>query len=92
VDRPPRTRPPATLASLAAELGIGTITLAYVTDNDSAPSENVSADLVFARLRAAQPRIVNAIDRTLSAIPLDYQPRELIGAEHVDGVLGRVSA
>jgi 5'-methylthioadenosine phosphorylase len=39
---------------LAAELNIGTVTLAFVTDNDATPSaEPLTAELVFARLRIA---------------------------------------
>ena len=75
---------------LAAELGIGTVNLAYVTDNDAAPStEELSADLVFARLRDAQPRIVDAITAILAGIPDDYAPRDLIARSAIDGVLAR---
>lgn len=72
---------------LAAELGIGTVTLAYITDNDAAPSEDLSAELVFARLAAAQPRIVDAIERIVAGIPADYVARRPIGAAAVAEVL-----
>lgn len=75
---------------LAAELNIGTVTLAYVTDNDAAPSENLSAAAVFTRLKAAQPRIIRAIEQIVAAIPDDYAPRELIDPAEVSEVLGRL--
>lgn len=74
---------------LAAELSIGTVTLAYVTDNDSAPSENLSAALVFERLAAAQPRIVSSIAAIARAIPADYTARQLIDPGEVAAVLAR---
>lgn len=78
---------------LAAELGIGTVTLAYVTDNDATPaSEPVTADLVFARLAAAQPRIISAIEAVAAAIPDDYAARPLIPADAIAGVLARPCA
>jgi len=78
--------------SLAAELNIGTVTLAYVTDNDSAPSENLSAALVFERLKAAQPRIVGSIADIVAAIPADYAPRQHIDAAEVEAVLARTAS
>ncbi len=78
---------------LAAELGIGTVNLAYVTDNDAAPSEEeLTADLVFARLAAAQPRIIAAIAAIVASIPLAYTPRELIARAEIDTVLARRAA
>ncbi len=75
---------------LAAELGIGTVNLAYVTDNDATPSDEVlTAELVFARLKAAQPAIVAAIASIVAAIPDDYAPRELIARSEVEAVLAR---
>ena len=78
---------------LAAELTIGTVNLSFVTDADAglAPAESaeddLSADLVFRRLREAQPRIVAAIETIIRAIPEDYQARQLIPASAVRGVL-----
>ena len=76
---------------LAAELGIGTVTLAFVTDNDAGarPTRPLSAELVFARLADAQPRIVAAIEAIVAAIPDDYAPRELIARGEVAAVLAR---
>lgn len=75
---------------LAAELNIGTVTLAYVTDTDAAPAdEELSAELVFARFAEAQPRILAALGTIVSAIPHDYRPRELIAPAEVASVLAR---
>jgi len=80
---------------LAAELNIATVTLAFVTDSDAglAPAadstEDVSAELVFARLAEAQPRIVAAIETIIGALPDDYVPRELISPTEVATVLDR---
>ena len=88
---------------LAAELNIGTVNLSFVTDADAglAPSESdgaaraeddLSAELVFRRLREAQPRIVAAIETIIRAIPLDYEARELIPADAVRAVLDQAAA
>jgi 5'-methylthioadenosine phosphorylase len=75
---------------LAAELNIGTVTLAFVTDNDATPSdEPVTAERVFARLKAAQPRIIAAIEAIAAGIPADYRARELIDPAAVARVLAR---
>lgn len=86
---------------LAAELGIGTVTLAYVTDADAglAPpaddgsgavdSDALSAELVFRRLAEAQPRILAAITAIVSALPHDYSARQLIDPNEVAAVLAR---
>jgi 5'-methylthioadenosine phosphorylase len=75
---------------LAAELTIGTVTLASVTDNDAAPSEEpLTAEVVFARLKAAQPRIVAAIEAIAAGIPGDYRARDLIDPAAVVAVLQR---
>lgn len=75
---------------LAAELNIGTATLAYVTDNDATPSdEPVTAELVFARLKEAQPRIIAAIETIAAALPDDYAAAERIPADAVATVLAR---
>ena len=73
---------------LASELGIGTVNLAYVTDSDAAPSdEELTAELVFARLREAQPRIIQAITAIVEAIPVDYAGPQLIDPTQVHAVL-----
>lgn len=76
---------------LAAELNIGTVNLSYVTDTDADDFEGdeLSAELVFARLKAAQPRIVAAITAIIAAIPADYAARELIAPDEVAAVLRR---
>ena len=75
---------------LAAELNIGTVTLAFVTDNDAAPSdEPLTAEIVFARLRDAQPRLVAAIAAIAAGIPADYRARDLIDPAAVAAVLAR---
>jgi 5'-methylthioadenosine phosphorylase len=83
---------------LAAELNIGTVNLSYVTDSDAgvAPdektAEELSAELVFARLREAQPRIVSAIEAIVRALPEDYRPRTLIDPAAVAAVLEQAVA
>jgi len=88
---------------LAAELNIGTVNLSFVTDadaglapeareqtgtaHDPADPDAVSASLVFTRLRAAQPRILAAIDGILGALPEQFVPRVLIAPEQVRAVL-----
>lgn len=74
---------------LAAELNIGTVTLAFVTDSDAKAEDEVSAELVFRRLAEAQPRIVDAIERVVAAIPDDYAGRHLIDPAEVEAVLAR---
>lgn len=74
--------------ALAAELNLGTVTLAFVTDEDAGDDAvPVDAALVFERLRAARPRIVDAIERLIAAVPVDYRPRTLIEARAVEAVL-----
>ena len=78
---------------LAAELGMGTVNLAFVTDSDAgvdrADDDTVSHQLVLERLAAAQPRIVAAIETIIRAIPHDYAGVSLIPAEAVTAVLAR---
>ncbi|WP_207453802.1 MTAP family purine nucleoside phosphorylase [Desertivibrio insolitus] len=74
---------------LAAELNIGTVTLAFVTDSDAKAEDEVSAELVFRRLAQAQPRIIRAIERIVAAIPDDYAGRQLIAPSEVEAVLAR---
>jgi 5'-methylthioadenosine phosphorylase len=76
--------------ALAAELNVGTVTLAFVTDTDAAPSEEeLSAALVFERLNAARPSLIQAIETIAEAIPVDYAARDLIPAPEVAAVLAR---
>jgi len=83
---------------LAAELGIGTVNLAFVTDSDAgvepAPdsrpdADAVSHELVLDRLAAAQPRILAAIETILRAIPEHYAGVALIPADAIADVLAR---
>jgi 5'-methylthioadenosine phosphorylase len=80
---------------LAAELNIGTVNLSYVTDSDAGVADEektgevLSAELVFARLREAQPRIVAAIEAIIRALPEDYEPRTLIDPAAVAAVLAQ---
>ena len=85
---------------LAAELGIGTVNLAFVTDADAGvdPAElpdgtsdddAVSHGLVLNRLAAAQPRIIAAIETVIRAIPTDYPGVRLIAADEIAAVLAR---
>jgi len=79
---------------LAAELNMGTVNLSFVTDADAglAPleaAEAVSASLVFHRLRAAQPRILTAIDAILRGLPENFEPRELVASAEVSAALAR---
>lgn len=76
--------------ALAAELNMGTVTLAFVTDTDATDdADPVDAATVFERLGRAKPRIVDAIERIVAAIPADYSPRTLIAPDAVAGVLRR---
>lgn len=82
---------------LAAELGIGTVNLSYVTDADAglAPSadETTAAEApvthaaVMERLARANEVIVRAIGDVVAALPDDWTPRELVPAEASESVL-----
>ncbi|PZF64222.1 5'-methylthioadenosine phosphorylase [Curtobacterium sp. MCPF17_047] len=80
---------------LAAELGIGTVNLSFVTDadaglapaadattgNDQAATEApVTHQAVMDRLARANEVIVRAIGSIVAAVPDDYTPRELVPA------------
>ncbi|MBT2502821.1 MTAP family purine nucleoside phosphorylase [Curtobacterium sp. ISL-83] len=78
---------------LAAELGIGTVNLSFVTDADAglAPeptevgdgvetSEPVTHGMVMERLAQANQVIVRAIGAIVAGIPDDYTPRGLVPA------------
>jgi len=79
--------------ALAAELGIGTVTLAVATDtdagDDSDDPDGVTAELVFRRLADALPRIREIVLGTAAAIPADYAPRPLIDPAASAAVLER---
>lgn len=79
--------------ALAAEIGMGTVTLCIVTDTDGGTSDDdpdaVTAELVFRRLAEARPRLVEAISRIAAAVPDDYAPRQLIDQAAIDELLAQ---
>lgn len=80
---------------LAAELGMGTVNLSFVTDADaglrgaSGSDEPVSHGLVMERLARANEVIVRAIGSIVGAVPDDFTPRELVPASASASVLAR---
>lgn len=78
---------------LAAELNVGLVNIAFVTDRDAGlhggdPSDTVNATEVFARMTAAAPRVLAAVRGTVSRIPQTYRSRRLIDPQAVERVLG----
>ncbi len=72
---------------LAAELGMGTVNLSFVTDADaglasaSGPDdEPVTHQAVMERLARANEVIVRAIGSIVGSVPEDFTPRELVPA------------
>ncbi|WP_439690177.1 MTAP family purine nucleoside phosphorylase [Curtobacterium sp. SP.BCp] len=70
---------------LAAELGIGTVNLSFVTDADAGlelaagpDDEPVTHAAVMERLKRANEVIVRAIGSIVAAIPEEFTPRELV--------------
>ncbi|SBN62376.1 5'-methylthioadenosine phosphorylase [Curtobacterium sp. 9128] len=87
---------------LAAELGIGTVNLSFVTDADAglAPSEADAAKsteapvthaLVMERLARANEVIVGAIGSIVGSIPDDFTPRELVPAAASATIIARTA-
>jgi 5'-methylthioadenosine phosphorylase len=80
---------------LAAELGIGTVNLAFVTDLDAGAQtgdpDAASQRLVFDRLAAARPRIVAALATIAAAVPPDYRAPQPIASAAIAAVLERTS-
>ena len=87
---------------LAAELGIGTVNLSFVTDADAGlaaeQAEQAGSDrdtapvthqAVMDRLARANEVIVRAIGSIVAAIPDDYTPRELVPASATARVMER---
>lgn len=76
-------------AALAAELSIDMIPLCVVTDVDSGDKaeDAVTAEIVFARLAEARPRLISAIERIAASVPVGYAPRELVDRAAVAEVL-----
>lgn len=79
--------------ALAAELGMGTVNLAVVTDTDAGDAagdpDGASAELVFRRLAEALPRIREIVLAIATSVPADYAPRELLARAAVEAVLAR---
>ncbi|MDZ8275932.1 MTAP family purine nucleoside phosphorylase [Microbacterium aquimaris] len=78
--------------ALAAELGIGTVTVCVVTDMDAGVAEGdetVSAEVVYARFAGALPEVVASIERTIAAVPHDYAGRVLLDERARGDVLAR---
>ncbi|WP_328293941.1 S-methyl-5'-thioinosine phosphorylase [Kineococcus sp. NBC_00420] len=75
-------------AVLAAELNVGLVNLAFITDRDAGSGpDTADASLVLARMAAAAPRILAAVRAVVAAVPEDYAPRELIDPAAVAKVL-----
>jgi len=79
-------------AVLAAELNIGLVTIAFITDTDAGTASGDTADaadaaLVLERMAQAGPRIRAAITATVASIPAGYRPRTLIPEDSVRRVL-----
>ncbi|XAS63791.1 MTAP family purine nucleoside phosphorylase [Pseudarthrobacter sp. So.54] len=74
---------------LAAELNMGFVNLAYITDSDTGHdgSEPVTADAVFARLKNAQDSVLAVLEATVAAISEDYQSRTLMDPEAVRRIM-----
>lgn len=77
---------------LAAELGIGTVNVSYVTDADAGLDSGdsvVSQELVFERLTAANRTIVAAIESTVASLPDTIATRELVPRDASARILQR---
>ncbi len=81
---------------LAAELGMGTVNLSFVTDADAGlelaagpDDEPVTHAAVMERLARANEVIVRAIGSIVAAVPDDFTPRELVPAAASASVLAR---
>jgi 5'-methylthioadenosine phosphorylase len=79
---------------LAAELNMGFVNLAYITDSDTGHdgSDPVTAEAVFARLKNAQPDILAVIDATVAAIGQDYVPPRLMDPTAVNRIMALPAA
>lgn len=83
--------------TLAAELGLRTVNLSFVTDADAGSGDAAdrddmaSAALVFRRLADAQPRIVSAIETVVRALPAEPEPGTGIPADAIAEVLARTT-
>lgn len=79
--------------ALAAELGMGSVTICLVTDMDSGADEHdedmATAERVFERFAASLPRVTTAIEQIVARIPVDYAGRDLLGGQARGAVLDR---
>ena len=80
--------------ALAAELNVGLVNLSFITDSDAGDgaargqaADDVSAELVFERMAAAQPRLLAMLGAIVEGIPDDYAPRRLLPVDAVAAVL-----
>ncbi|MDQ4503522.1 S-methyl-5'-thioinosine phosphorylase [Sinomonas sp. ASV322] len=76
-------------AVLAAELGMGYATLAFVTDSDAGEhaDEAVTADAVWARLTEASKVFERVLTEAARRVPADYEPRRLLPESAVRSVM-----
>jgi 5'-methylthioadenosine phosphorylase len=79
-------------AVLAAELNLGLVTLAFITDTDTGTESGDTTDaadavLVLERMAQAGPRIRAAIAAIVAAIPEEYNGRQSIPPQAVSRVL-----
>ena len=81
--------------ALAAELNVGLVNLSFVTDSDAGDgssseqggTDDVSAQLVFDRMAAAQPRLLAMMSAIVAGIPDNYRPRQLVDASAAETIL-----
>ena len=76
-------------AVLAAELGLGYATLAFVTDSDAGvdASGAVAAETVWERLAAAGTVIERVLTAAAQRVPDDYEPRRLVPPDAVRALM-----
>lgn len=79
---------------LVAELGMGAVNLAFVTDTDAGADDGSSSDAadqgaILRRLAEAQPRIVAALETVACAIPDGYRAASSIPGDAIARVLER---
>lgn len=76
-------------AALAAELGLGYATLAFVTDSDAGVRDGdaVTAEAVWERLSAAASVIEHVLTAAARHVPAGYQPRALLPRDAVHALM-----
>ena len=79
--------------TLALELGMGVVNVAFVTDSDAGtsggPAEAVSADLVQRRVAQARPVLVRTVTEIARRIPAGFRPATAVPATAIAAVLAR---